>query len=64
MQIDGGTLWGEIRSGLSMYRERLVQAYGAGNYEREAAVLDDVARRIVDRVEQRVEGNTREASGE
>ena len=48
---DVGSMWAEVRSGLSMFRERLVQAFDAGNYEVESARLDDVARRITERIE-------------
>ena len=47
----GGHVWGEVRAGLSRYRERLVSAFDEGSYERESAVLDDVARRITANIE-------------
>jgi len=47
----GGHIWSEVRSGLSRYRERLVQAFDAGSYERESAILDDIARAITANVE-------------
>lgn len=51
----GGHVWSEVRSGLSRYRERLVQAFDAGSYERESAILDDIAREITANVEPLIE---------
>ena len=47
----GGHIWSEVRAGLSRYRERLVLAFDSGSYERESAVLDDIAREITVNIE-------------
>jgi len=54
-RVHGGHVWSEVRAGLSRYRERLIQAFDAGSYEREAAILDDVAREITANVEPLIE---------
>ena len=51
----GGFIWSAIRSGLAHHRERLVAAFDMGNYERESAALDEVARRITADIEPLVE---------
>lgn len=53
LELDGheeGLLWLEVRKGLSDHRERLLEAYAVGRYEMESAILDDVARKIADKL--------------
>ncbi|WP_422383264.1 hypothetical protein [Roseibium album] len=50
-----GNIWGEVRSGLSRYRERLVAAYDAGSYDQESVLLDAIARDIAAKVTPMVE---------
>ena len=50
-QFQGGDIWMAIRDGLVGHRERLIQAFDAGSFEREAAILDDIARKVTEKVE-------------
>jgi len=52
----GGHIWSEVRNGLSQHRERLIAAFDARSFERESALLDDIARKIAAKVEPMVEG--------
>lgn len=49
-EIDGGKVWGAIRSGLSVHRESIKAAYSQDRYEDEAIALDSIARGLTERV--------------
>lgn len=48
-------IWRAVRDDLTRYREDLVLAFSATTYEREIALLDEIARKIAEKVEPLVE---------
>ena len=50
-----------IRDGIVSQRERLIQAFDAGNFERESVILDDIARKVTEKVAPMVESYTEES---
>jgi len=49
-RIDGGKVWGAIRSGLSVHSESIQAAYAQDRYEDQEIALDSIARGLTSRV--------------
>lgn len=50
-KFNSGNVWSEVRQSRSQNRERLIAAFDSEQYEKESALLDDIARKITKNIE-------------
>ena len=51
---DAGQIWAEVRSALTLFRERFTEAFATESYEMQSAKLDGLAQDVTGRIERRL----------